>query len=162
LLGILFVTTTVGLALAICSLILVGSMITDVVEDSQLKTGRRSEGLFSAAIAFVAKSTSGFGVLLSGLLIDFVHFPKHASPATIDPRVMRNLLFIYMPLQLTLFTISIACLLRYRIDRTAHEANLARLAEVAAAAETMRAGLETEGAELTAGSAESQIQVAVR
>src|SRR5215472_1466597 len=132
LLAILFVTTAVGLALGICGLILVLSMITDVVEDSELKTGRRSEGLFSAAIAFVAKSTSGFGILLSGLLIDFVHFPKHASPATIDPSVMRNLLYIYMPLQLTLFTISIACLQRYRISRASHEANLARLAEAAA------------------------------
>jgi len=140
LLAILFVTTAVGLALGICSLILVGSMITDVVEDSELKTGRRSEGLFSAAIAFVAKSTSGFGVLLSGLLIDFVHFPQHASPSTIDPGVMRHLLFIYMPLQLALYAISIGCVQAYRIDRTTHEANLARLADTAAAVEGASAG----------------------
>ena len=144
LLAILSVTATIGIALAICSLILVGSMITDVVEDSQLKTGRRSEGLFSAAITFVAKSTSGFGILLSGLLIDFVHFPKHASQATIDPAIMRHLLFIYMPLQLALYAISIACVVPYRIDRATHEANLARLSESAAAAESIRIGVDTE------------------
>ena len=138
LLAIIFVSTTVGLALAICSAILVGSMITDVVEDNELKTGRRSEGLFSAAISFVAKSTNGFGILLSGLIIDFVHFPKNASPLTIDPGIMRELLYLYMPMQFVLFGISIACLSRYRIDRAAHNANLARLAEVAAAAETVR------------------------
>lgn len=157
LLAVLFVTTAIGVALSICCLILVGSMITDVVEDSQLKTGRRSEGLFSAAIAFVAKSTSGFGVLLAGLLIDFVHFPKHASQAAIDPEIMRHLLFIYMPLQLVLYAISIACIVPYRIDRAIHEANLARLSE--SAAETVRTGLDNES-ELTAGEAVSQIRAA--
>jgi len=144
LLAILFVTTATGLALAISSLILVGSMITDVVEDSQLRTGRRSEGLFSAAISFVAKATSGFGVLLSGLLIDYVHFPKHASPLTIDPGVMRDLLFVYMPLQLALFAISILCLTRYTIDRNTHESNLKRLSDAAAMAESEAAGIHIE------------------
>lgn len=141
LLAILFVTTTIGLAFGIASFILVGAMITDVVEDSQIKTGRRSEGLFSAAIAFVAKSTSGFGVLLSGLLIDYVHFPVHASPVTIDPQVMRHLLFIYMPVQILLFTISLGCITLYRIDRTTHEANLKRLSEAAAIAEAEETGV---------------------
>jgi glycoside/pentoside/hexuronide:cation symporter, GPH family len=143
LLAIIFVSTTVGLALAICSAILIGSMITDVVEDNELKTGRRSEGLFSAAISFVAKSTNGFGILLSGLIIDFVHFPKNARPLTIDPAIMHHLLYIYMPLQLVLFAVSIACLSRYRIDRAVHHANLARLAETAAAAESVRVGVST-------------------
>ena len=158
-LAILFVTTAVGLAFGIASLILVGAMITDVVEDSQLKTGRRSEGLFSAAIAFVAKSTSGFGVLLSGLLIDYVHFPAHASPTTIDPEVMRNLLFIYMPLQIALFTISLLCITRYRIDQTAHEQNLVRLAESAAVAEAMRTSADAEP-DLTADDGAPQIRAA--
>jgi len=35
--------------------ILIASMIADVVEDSQVKTGRRSEGLFFAASAFTGK-----------------------------------------------------------------------------------------------------------
>lgn len=157
LLAIIFVSTTVGVALAICSAILVGSMITDVVEDSELKTGRRSEGLFSAAISFVQKSTSGFGVLLSGLLIDYVGFPKHASVATLDPAIMRRLLFIYMPLQFVLFAIAILCLLRYRIDRATHEANLARLSEAAAVAESERSGVFPDG-DLTQDASKSQIR----
>jgi len=157
LLTLLFIAAVIGIALAICSAILVGSMITDVVEDSELKTGRRSEGLFSASISFVQKSTSGFGILLSGLIIDFVHFPKHASQAAIDPEIMRHLLFIYMPLQFALFAVAISCLSFYRIDRATHESNLARLAEAAAVAETEREGAPITSEQLTDKPATSQI-----
>jgi Na+/melibiose symporter-like transporter len=140
LLAVFFVTTTIGLALAIASFIIVLSMITDVVEDSEIKTGRRSEGLFSASISFVNKATSGFGVLIAGILIDLVHFPAHASVATIDPAIPRNLALIYMPTQLFFFVLAISVLSFYRIDRETHESNLARLAEAAALAEESEEG----------------------
>jgi len=139
LLGIFFATITIGLALGIASGILISSMIADVVEDSEIKTGRRSEGLFSASLSFVNKATTGFGILLAGALIDFVHFPKHAAPATIDivaPHAVRNLVLIYMPVQIALWIVSITLVGGYRIDRATHTHNLKRLAEAAAFAET--------------------------
>ena len=45
--------------LIISTAILVDSMIADVVEQSELRTGRRSEGVFFAARNFVRKSVSG-------------------------------------------------------------------------------------------------------
>lgn len=132
LLLIFFVTWTIGLALAIASFIIVLSMITDVVEDSELQTGRRSEGLFSASISFVSKATNGFGVLLGGMMIDLVHFPQHAQQATIDPGIVRNLVLLYMPVQLTLFVIATLVLSFYRIDRKTHQSNLAKLRDAAA------------------------------
>ena len=36
-------------------------MMADVVDDSALKTGRRSEGLFFAFIGFITKLLSGAG-----------------------------------------------------------------------------------------------------
>ncbi len=149
LLAIFFSSITVGLALAIASGILITSMITDVVEDSEVRTGRRSEGLFSASLSFVAKATSGLGILMAGVLIDFVHFPKQASPATIDivaPHAVRNLVLIYMPIQITLWIISILLVGGYRIDRRIHEQNLKQLAESAALAEASPAGLVVAGA----------------
>jgi Na+/melibiose symporter-like transporter len=143
LLLIFFAALTVGIALAIASLILVTSMITDIVEDSEIKTGRRSEGLFSAALSFVNKSTSGFGILIAGAMIDLVHFPKQASVATIDtvaPHAVRDLVLLYMPVQLLLYFVAILLVSRYRIDRKTHEHNLQRLAEVAALAEAAAPG----------------------
>jgi Na+/melibiose symporter-like transporter len=132
LLLIFFLSWTIGLSLAIASFIIVLSMITDVVEDAELKTGRRSEGLFSASISFVAKASGGFGVLIAGLLIDFVHFPAHASVATLDPSIPRNLAIYYMPVQFTLYLVGTIVLSFYRIDKQTHESNLAKLKEAAA------------------------------
>jgi len=148
LLGIFFATITIGLALAIASGILISSMITDVVEDSEIKTGRRSEGLFAASLSFVNKATTGLGILLAGALIDLVHFPRHAAPSTIDivaPHAVSNLVLIYMPVQIALWIISITLVGGYRIDRATHEHNLKRLAQAAAFAETAPPGLVIAG-----------------
>lgn len=142
LLAVFFLSWTIGLSLGIASFICVLSMISDVVEDSELKTGRRSEGLFSASSTFVAKSTGGVGVLIAGLLIDFVHFPKHATPATIDPHIVRNLALCYMPLQIALSLIAVSVLSFYRIDRKTHESNLARIADAAVLVDAAEEGSE--------------------
>ena len=63
------------------------SMIADVVEASQLKTGRRSEGLFFAASAFVHKATSGFGILAASTI---VAVDRTSSPAPTRPACRRG------------------------------------------------------------------------
>ena len=59
-------------------------MIADVVEDSELKTGRRQEGLFFAAAAFINKAVSGMGIFTSGMIISAIHFPKGVKPFMSD------------------------------------------------------------------------------
>ena len=138
LLLIFFSSVTVGLALAISSGILITSMITDVVEDSELKTGRRSEGLFAATMSFVAKATSGLGILAGSVLLDIVAFPKNAPPAIMTvqaPHAVYHLVLIYMPLQIVLWIVAIWLINGYRIDRKTHEHNLEQLAEAAALAD---------------------------
>jgi hypothetical protein len=56
---ILLVLNTTGTALFIMSSILTSSMVADIVEDSEVATGRRSEGVFVAANSFVQKTVSG-------------------------------------------------------------------------------------------------------
>ncbi|MEI9994816.1 MAG: MFS transporter [Rhizomicrobium sp.] len=138
LLAIFFVSITVGVALAITAGILISSMIVDVVEDSERQTGRRSEGLISASLSFVNKATSGLGLLAGSVLIDIVHLPVNAAPDVVDriaPHAVRDLVLIYMPLQLVLWFIAISLVTGYRIDRKTHEDNLERLAQIAVLAE---------------------------
>ena len=54
----------IEVALIITSSILVAAMIADVVEDSEIQTGRRSEGTFFAANTFAQKAVNGLGSLL--------------------------------------------------------------------------------------------------
>jgi GPH family glycoside/pentoside/hexuronide:cation symporter len=127
LLPTLAVMNTTLVTLFITASILITSMLADVVEDSEVSTGRRSEGVFFAANAFVQKSVSGVGIFASTLLLNAIGFPRGATPGTVDAEVVRSLGLIYAPAFVVLYLITLTCVSAYNISRTSHEANLARL-----------------------------------
>jgi Na+/melibiose symporter-like transporter len=136
LLPILFVERLVVNALGIVVLIMFSSMLTDVVEDNELRTKRRSEGLFFAASSFVAKAISGAGAFIAGQMLALVAFPQHANPATLDPHIVRDLAYVYLPVITILFTSGMILMSRYRITRESHLENLRKLEEAAELAHT--------------------------
>jgi len=137
LIWILFAQTVVSTACSIGGAILMSSMIADVVEDSELRTGRRSEGLFFAANAFVAKAVSGIGIFSSSLILLAVGFPQGAQPGEVPPEVIRNLALVYVPTLFGLYITALIFLWRYKITRRSHEETLERLAQAAATYETV-------------------------
>jgi Na+/melibiose symporter-like transporter len=142
LVAIIFVASLVSYAPAVGALLLYFSMIADVVEDSQLKTGRRSEGLFFAASSFIEKAVSGIGVFASSLLLGLVGFPAHAEPGHVDPSIVLRLVLIFVPLQTALYAVTVLLLTRYRISRDSHQDNLRKLADAAAVIENTGGGEE--------------------
>jgi Na+/melibiose symporter-like transporter len=130
---LLFLERSISAVLGISTLILFASMMADVVDDAAIKTGRRSEGLFFAAMGFIAKALSGAGNFFATWLLFFVGFPEHANPATINPEIVRHLAMVYLPALVVLYGTGITILSRYKITRSQHEANLRQLAEVAGA-----------------------------
>ena len=127
----IFATNILSVGLGIIANILFSSMIADVVEDSELKTGRRQEGLFFAAIAFAAKSTTGFGIFAAGLIIGAIHFPRGVKPGAVDPEIVRNLGLVYVPTQIVLYGTATLLLLGYGISRSSHADTLRKLAAAA-------------------------------
>ena len=107
--------------------IIVTSMVADIVEETELRTARRSEGLLLAADTFLKKLSAGMAIAVPGLLLALVGFPPHADPATLNPEVMRRLALFSLPLWVALGLAATGVLLFYRIDRRTHEANLAKL-----------------------------------
>jgi len=128
LLLLLFAFGTVTVALMIMSGILTSSMVADIVEDSEVVTGRRSEGVFVAANAFVQKAVSGIGIFASSLLLSAIGFPRQAKPGAVDPEIVRRLGLVVAPLLVLLYLIALGFLSTYRISRATHEANLEKLA----------------------------------
>jgi glycoside/pentoside/hexuronide:cation symporter, GPH family len=128
---LLAVFNIVSATMAIASAILLGSMLADVVEDSERVTGRRSEGLFFAASSFNQKAASGLGLLFSGLILSVIHFPSNAVPGDVSPEIVRNLALAYLPSIVILYGLAIVIAGFYRITREGHEENLRRLAEEA-------------------------------
>jgi Na+/melibiose symporter-like transporter len=123
----LLVLYALEVVLAICSAALVSAMIADVVEESELATGRRSEGVFFAARSFIDKSVSGLGILASALLIAWIGRPGEGDPAERAEMIAR-LGAGYAVAAVVLYSVAIACYARYRISRAKHAENLQRLA----------------------------------
>lgn len=123
----LFAFSTVFQMCGVSSAVLTHAMVGDVVEESQLATGRRSEGLFYAANTLMQKSTSGIGVFAAGMLVALVGIVPGMDPATIDPDIPRRLATAYVPTLVLLYIGGAGFLFAYRIDRSTHEASLAEL-----------------------------------
>lgn len=135
LVAILFGDVVLTLTCGLIGLVLVTSMVADVAEDQQVRTGIRSEGVLFAANGLVPKFTTGLGAFVAGGLISLVHFPTHAIPGTVDPDIVRRLALFYIPCVILLNGGSVVALQFYKIDRATHERNVAHLREAAALAE---------------------------
>jgi Na+/melibiose symporter-like transporter len=120
--AIVLVTVVVAIGITL------SSMIADVVDESELVTGKRQEGMFSSAITFTAKATSGLGGFIAGIALDIIDFPKMAEPGTVPPDKVFKLGLAVGPGIMILFLLSLIFLSRYRLTRERHSEVLEELA----------------------------------
>jgi GPH family glycoside/pentoside/hexuronide:cation symporter len=131
LLGITAISTSFGVA----SAILGASMMSDVVEDEQMRTGQRNEGLFFAGSFFMQKCVSGLGLYLSGAILALVHFPAGATPGAVEAGVLTRLVLTYSGLLLVIGWVASFVYTRFPLGgQRDHEDRLARLGVIASAA----------------------------
>ncbi len=126
--GLVMIQTAVAPATITMVMVLLGSMVSDLVEDAELRTGRRSEGLLLAVNSLVRKATQGLGTLGAGVLLTVVAFPQGVERQDVAPAVLNHLVFSYLIVTIVLFMGTTVSLLTYRHDRTEHETNLMKLA----------------------------------
>ena len=129
---IVFGFTAIDTGLIICFQILASSMMADLVEQAQLRTGKRSEGLFFAADGFARKMVTGLGLILATLLLQFANFPKGADPSQVSDAVTARLAILYVPSILFLWLSMVAVISTYKISRSDHEKALQDLSNKAA------------------------------
>jgi len=125
----LVVFNALEVMLIIVAASLVAAMIADVVEDSEVKTGRRSEGIFFAANSFAQKAVNGLGVVVAGQILAIIQFPTQAKPGEVAETTITDLAIYYIPVILVFYIVALSILSLYRINRAGHEANLKTLAE---------------------------------
>lgn len=129
--GFFFVANCSGVIIQIS----IASMIADVVEASEEKTGRRSEGLLYAGNLFVQKCATGAGILIGGFIISMAGLPEKADPANVPAPVIDALVMGYIG---TILVLGIGVLWRiqkFPISRADHEERVRKLAERNAPAE---------------------------
>jgi GPH family glycoside/pentoside/hexuronide:cation symporter len=118
---------TLGVTVAILG----SSMMSDVIEDAQSRTGKRQEGLFFAGSFFMQKCVSGLGLFLSGAILSLVRFPAAAVPGTVPGDVLDRLILLYCALTAVIGVAAAIVLSRFPLGQADHEQRLAQLAEIA-------------------------------
>jgi Na+/melibiose symporter-like transporter len=109
------------------------SIVADLLDDHELRTGLRQEGMFNAALSFSGKAVSGFGTIMGGLIITLINFPTGSAPADV-PEDSILLLGIVVGVAVPMLNlIPISLITRYRITRARH-------AEIITALDARRTG----------------------
>ena len=108
--------------------VMLDSMMADVVEDSEVDTSRRSEGLFYAARGFAGKMVSAGGIIFAGTIISFVGMDDIRSFEEMTWDLRFQLASLFLPLYCGLYLTGLAFVARYTLKIEDHEANLATLA----------------------------------
>lgn len=123
-----FFTTMIDVGLIICFQILADSMMADLVEHSELKTGRRSEGVFYSSVTFVRKLVNGLGLLMAGFVLAAAGLKAGSDPSQVSHESLIRLGAIYAPTIVGLWMAMLAVIGIYAITRDSHETTLATLA----------------------------------
>jgi Na+/melibiose symporter-like transporter len=124
---ILATVNTIDLGLIIAMQAIFFSMLADLVEHSEVKTGRRNEGVFFSALTFIRKTNQGIGAFVAGLILQAVAFPEAASPADVPTGSVLQLGTLLVPSQWVLWGVMLVALAYYRLDRAQHQSNLTEI-----------------------------------
>jgi Na+/melibiose symporter-like transporter len=129
LLSILFANVLIIVSVVITAQITVASMLADIIDEHDLNTGKRQEGLFLSALSFIGKATSGLGGFFAGVALDLINFPKGAAARTVPPETLFNLGLVIGPGMIVLHLLCLFFVSRYRITREYHQHILTQLAQ---------------------------------
>jgi Na+/melibiose symporter-like transporter len=114
------------------------SMLGDIVDENELTTGKRQEGLFYSARAFFAKASYSFGHFFAGITLDlFVRLPFEAVPGKLSDDILFRLGITAGPIMGLAALFSLAIYSRYRLSRARHQ-------EILDTLENRRLGVEVQ------------------
>lgn len=128
--GFVVVANTAG----IVTLISAASMVAEIVEAFQQRTGRRAEGSFYAGNWLVQKCATGAGIFLAGQIVALADIPQGAAPGSIPDGSLAAMIWLYGGASVLLALITGWFLGRFPISRADHEARLRALDAAARAA----------------------------
>lgn len=110
------------------------SMVAEIVEAYEERTGKRAEGTFYAGNWLVTKTATGGGILLTSLIVDLVGLAPGTAQADVAPEMVRNLAIAYLVVATVLAVTAAFWLARFPISRADHEERIAaRLQAIRAA-----------------------------
>ena len=118
-------------ALGALGFVFIGSMVMDITEQVEQKTGRREEGLLGTVSSFVHKVVGAGGVMISGLILSISGFDNpDLADQLYGGDVINRFAFIHLMFSISIPVISTALVLMYDIDRGKHNDHISDLGYV--------------------------------
>jgi Na+/melibiose symporter-like transporter len=117
---LLLLNTGIGVFMIVSMQVLAASLAADILDEQELATGRRQEGVVFAAGAFVQKATTGAGSLLAGIVIDLAGMKPGAQPGAVEVGVLQSLGWFTLTMTAGLALIAFVFNTRLRLGRDDH------------------------------------------
>jgi len=121
--GFLAISNTLGVVVMISA----SSMVAEIVEAYQERSGRRAEGAFYSGNWLVQKCATGVGIFLTGQIIAASALMKDATPGAVAPAVIETMILLYAGITVILMLTAAYWLGRFPINREQHEARVAAM-----------------------------------
>ena len=97
------------------------ALIPDVVDDHELRSHRRQEGIFYAAISLANKATWGVGTLIAGITLDVIAFPRGMAADAVPVEAVLSLGWLVGPGLFIAGLIPLAMFVYFPIDLARHQ-----------------------------------------
>ena len=106
------------------------SMIGDIVDENELVSSARQEGLFFSARAFFAKASNSVGHFFAGIMLEhYVRLPMQAIPGELDAETITRLGITAGPIMGVAAIFSLLIYNLYNLNRDRHQQILQQLSE---------------------------------
>jgi Na+/melibiose symporter-like transporter len=128
---LLLLNTGIGVFMIVSMQVLGASLAADILDEQEVATGRRQEGVVFAASAFVQKATTGAGALLAGVVIDLAGMKPGVSPGNVDAAVLQSLGWFTLLMTAGLALVAFVFNTRLRLGRDEHAQVRMQLATIA-------------------------------
>jgi GPH family glycoside/pentoside/hexuronide:cation symporter len=122
--------TGISVFMIVSMQVLAASLAADIIDEQEMATGRRQEGVVFAAGAFVQKATTGAGALLAGVVIDIAGINAGSIPGSVDAGVLQSLGWFTMAMTAGLALVAFFFNSRLRLGRNDHSKVRMQLAAV--------------------------------
>ena len=114
-------------SIGVCTVAIM-SMIGDIIDENELITGLREEGLFYSARAIFGKGSYSVATLFAGVMLDFyVRLPEAAIPGELEQGTLTRLAITAGPIMGASALVALAIYSLYRLDRKRHAEILAEI-----------------------------------
>lgn len=100
--------------------IIIDSMLSDTIDQHEMETGGREEGLFFSASSFAQKASFGLGALVAGIALDVIKFPKGVAVDEVPREILMDYATFAGPILLAALLASIFLIRNYPIDAKEH------------------------------------------